>query len=337
MNTKTTLFAVTALATLLAGCGGGGGGSTASDSIMNDPIAESPNPQPINQDVVVPENSKEITAENGISIAQVSMDVFNTLKGVSSVANTGAIHLTGDDLNPGPRVITLASSCREGGQVRVSGETALMKSVQTTYQDCTLNGAVYNGQLSIQFVTVIARPGDSTVNWSYSGEVAATDFRVTVGERQISLSGNFHLTAVHTANTEIPGGFTIRFQGTNDEVVMLREGEHATRLKKFDLIWGYRNFQPSRYAASIDGARLASTRIDGQVTLENDSTYGGYDAGVPGSGALRIYGANSSNLKIDAIGSDAVQVEIDRNGNGSLADNGDRVYNGMWRDTFARW
>ena len=248
--------------------------------------------------VVLPEDSLVLTAANGVTVAQFVMQQFDIIKGLTNAGIAGVISGAG---NTEGRVTDLyvSSSCEGGGS------------------------AAINGTL-----------GDPTNDWSFSAAVTLDAFSVTPGTRDLSIDGNFDLTLVYLADTEQPGGATARFQGIQDEVLFFNESDQISRMINFDFVFTYSTATGTPYSDGFDEARIASSLIGGQVTVESASSFTGFGFAVPDSGELEVFGANSTKVIIDAEDGGAAIISVDANGDGLFTDDTDLVQTGTWSNFF---
>ncbi|MBX2880908.1 MAG: hypothetical protein KTR32_13285 [Granulosicoccus sp.] len=283
---------------------------------------------------VLPEGSLSITADNGLEVAQFAIAQYDLVKGLTNAGNTGALSLSG---NTSGRItgLYLTSTCEGGGAASINGAPAMLQNLVVRFTDCMIDGAVYNGDMNMMFVVVNGSLGDTVSNWSYSAMVEMDGLMVAVANRSIELEGEFILTTVFNADTEIAGGATSRFQGIQDEVIFMREANDISRMTDFDYIFAYRSDSPAPYTDSIDEARVASSIIGGQVSIAQSSGFSGFDLMLPSTGELEVFGANSSMLEIDAEDFDTVIISVDADGDGEFTGDTDSVVTGSWSGYFS--
>lgn len=296
-------------------------------------VNEDPDMPDTGGDPVIPEGSLALTADNGLSVAQFSIAQYDLIKGLTNAGNTGVISLSG---NSSGRLtgLFLNSSCEGGGAAIIDGTPAILSELTVRYSDCLIDGLIYNGNLSLNFVLVNGDLGTTTSDWSFSAMASMNGLNVSSANRSIDLEGEFVLTTVFLADTEIAGGATSRFQGIQGEVITMREPTDISRMIDFDFLFTYRSTSPVLYSDAIDEARIASTIIGGQVSLAQSSGFGGFDFTLPSDGELEVFGADSSMLEIDAEESDTVVISVDADGNGEFTDATDSVISGSWPEFF---
>ncbi|MBX2869800.1 MAG: hypothetical protein KTR18_14065, partial [Acidiferrobacterales bacterium] len=192
----------------------------------------------------------------------------------------------------------------------------------------------YNGQMSLMFVIANGILGDTASNWSFSAMANVDGLQISTADRNHELEGDFVLTTVFMADTEISGGATSRFQGIDNEVIYIREENQVSRMIDFDFLFTYRNENPAIYSDAVDEARVASSLIGGQVSMFQSSPYSGFGINKPVTGELEIFGANSTMIEIDAEESEMVILSVDADGNGSYDDGTDQVLTGSWAEYF---
>lgn len=285
--------------------------------------------------VTLPENSLAITASNGEDVAEFVMAQYYLIKGMTNAGNTGVISAAG---NSEGRLTDLyvSSTCEGGGSVSINGTPAVLNTLSARYTDCMIDSVTYNGAMTMMFAAANGPLGDPGADWSYSTGVQLSDFNVTTASRSLSIDGDFVLTGVHMAQTEQSGGFTARFQGIQDEELFLTESNAVTRMIDFDFFFTYLASDPVIFSDSFNEARIASSLIGGQVTVEQSSDFSGFGFMLPDSGELEVFGAENSLLTIDAEDGDNVILSVDANGNGEYTDDADLIMTGSWTGYFSR-
>jgi len=276
-----------------------------------------------------------LTANNGLTVAQFAISQFDLIKGLTNAGNTGVLSLSG---NTSGRIteLYLTSICEGGGSANINGSPTQLATLSVQYTDCMIDGAIYNGNLSFSFAAVNGQLGDTVSDWSFSATASMDGLNVSSANRSIDLEGNFILTTVFTADTEITGGAVSRFQGIHDEVIFMREASEISRMTDFDFLFAYRSENPAIYSDDIDEARIASSIIGGQISLTQGSGFGGTGLQLPSSGELDVFGANGSMLEIDVEESDMVFISVDADANGEFIDDSDTVISGSWSGFFVR-
>ena len=283
--------------------------------------------------VVLPEDSLVLTADNGLGVAQFVMQQFDIVKGLTNAGITGVISGAG---NTEGRVTDLyiSSSCEGGGSATINGTPAILATLSAAYTGCMIDGTTFNGSMVMNFVAVNGVLGDPTSDWSFSAAVTLTGFSVDTGTRDLSIDGDFDLTLVYLAETEVSGGATARFQGIQDEVLLFNEPDDISRMIDFDFVFTYSTDTSTPYTDDFDEARIASSVIGGQITVEDASGFSGTGFSVPSSGELEIFGANSTRIVIDAEDDDMAIISVDADGNALFTDDNDLVQTGSWSGFF---
>ncbi|MBX2881474.1 MAG: hypothetical protein KTR32_16130 [Granulosicoccus sp.] len=286
-----------------------------------------------NGELSVPENSAAINADNGVSIAQFIIDHYEIIKGLSNAINTGI--LSNQNLVfSRPTSLALVSQCEGGGQASLNGTPAISQSLVASYTDCIIDGRNYTGTLNLQFNAISGDLSDTANDWFFSARVSLDGLTVTTSDRTVELDGNPVFSTVYRAATEIEAGVVSRFQGTQGEVANFTEASHVTRLTDFDYLFIYNQSVPVLYSDSIDEARIASTLIDGIISVEQQTGFAGNDFLSPFTGSLDVLGAAGSSLNINVLDLDDVTIAVDANGNSSTDDEEDLQIQGTWTEFF---
>lgn len=286
-----------------------------------------------NGELSVPENSAAITADNGVGIAQFVINHYELIKGLSNALNTGILSNQSLVFSR-PTSLALVSQCEGGGQASIDGTPAISQSLVASYTDCIIDGRNYTGTLNLQFNAITGDLSDTANDWFFSVGVSLEGLVVTTSNRMMDLDGNLVFTTVYSAETEREAGVVSRFQGTQGEVMNVTEASHVTQLTDFDYVFVYNQKTPVLYTDTIDEARLASTRIDGLISVEQGTGFAGNDFLSPFTGSVSVLGEAGSSLEINVLDLDDVTIAVDANGNSSTDDEEDLQVQGTWAEFF---
>lgn len=291
------------LATACGGDSGGGGG-----------------PAPLD----APTAPVTITATNGAQVAAIGLQIatdgisvpFSTGTGVISAAGADAPRMLSRAALDGQRRLSRASTAFTTGDVQtepcfVSGTVTISSSptsVSFTYDQCSdYEGEVQNGTMS---VSGIEETGDDWTG-SISG-FSSMDFTITGPGATLRMVGGMAFEASWTptsSSSHLSGSYFGVSDGFTTEV-----------LSGFSF-WNTVD-ETTGLATSSSSFTLASSALDGVVTVSTPTPFQAYPFYAPHQGVLVVTGAGGGKVRLTVLGNDAapspqVLVEIDANGDGS--------------------
>ena len=304
---------------LLGACGGGGGGS--------DSVTTSSAPVTIsaaNAEAVAAASYKTTaglegsgsgttgfltgvvtqTASPGIDLVDVLISQVKTIPQRASVNAAGS--LTGV-------VVSETIACAISGSMTITFDDADNDqqlsdgdSMSFSANDCTEDGMIMSGGVSMNNVSVIGDPLSAPHSMQLS--MQANNFTVTEGVESIALNGG--MTMAESTNDGVL--FTHSITGSSIQVT---EGGVSAGLSNFS-IEATEDHNTMAYTLDLN-ATVSSSELGGSVTIVTDTVFAGIEPNEPSSGQATITGANNSRVTLIAMGADNVRLEIDEDGNGT--------------------
>ncbi len=179
----------------------------------------------------------------------------------------------------------------------------------------TLNGSV---AITLSELTGDPSSGSSGADWSFTIAVTYEELSLTIGTiGAVSFDGDVALavgyaTTTTTQSASLSGSSMTR-------TITVSNQRYAARLSNF-LFDVSRDLSSSTYTWNADYT-LASTRLDGSITVVTDPVFAGIEGSNPTQGIMTITGANNSALRLDADTGDEATLGIwlDENGDGTFA------------------
>ena len=305
---------------LLVACGGGGGGGSDSVTTSSAPVTISA----ANAEAVAAASYKTTaglegsgsgttgfltgavtqTASPGINLIDVMISQFKTIPQRASVNASGS--LTGV-------VVSETIACAISGSMTITFDDAdndqqlsTGDSMSFSANDCTEDGMIMSGGVSMNNVSVIGDPLSAPHSMQLS--MQANNFTVTEGVESIALNGG--MTMAESTNDGIL--FTHSITGSSIQVT---EGGVSAGLSNFSI---EATEDDNTLAYTLDlNATVSSPELGGSVTIVTDTVFAGIEPNEPSSGQASITGANNSRVTLIAMGADNVRLEIDEDGNGT--------------------
>jgi hypothetical protein len=312
---------------VLASCGGGGGGG-ATATVPSGPQAVAiteTNAKPVSADAVA--NVRNTSATSSATGVPTGVQVTGTTSSGTLQAIVAAARLA-TNAAPGARVATgvvvsESHACPLGGTMTISGNVASASgssagdTLTISMASCQLSEGgvteVLNGQLSMTFV---------------SGTMTAVPFHVVLGITATNLS-------VQAGGTTVVANGDVRLDWNAISAAsetLVASGTSLTSRETAAGVTRSRTMRNYAQAVTINGTTESSTL---SATIETDSTRiaasGGiytittptavvWDSltGIVSSGAIKVVGANGSQLTLTFTGGGNATIQIDANGDGTF-------------------
>jgi len=208
--------------------------------------------------------------------------------------------------------------CEVSGRIFLSGQVADPERagwtagdrVTAAFEACVREPPPWSEQIDGEMDLTIQSAGDG----ERAFEVTHTDLMLTIEEL-----GALTANATFTVTTSLEGGVQILTSST-EEATTVGPGvaetafDHTVRL-----VDAGDTFELS-YSATLESGRLG-----GAVRYETAVPFTGPSDGYPTAGELLVTGANESNVRLVALSSNDVRLEIDEDGDGAVDTNGTLV------------
>lgn len=264
-----------------AGLEGGGGGAT---SFLTGAVTQTSSTNIDLVDVLI----SQVKTAAQLASANASASLTGVVVSETMPCTSGSISITFDDI--------------DNNQELSTGD-----SMSFTANDCTEDGMVMNGSVSINNVTVSGDPQTPLSPYSMQFGIQANNFTVTEGIESVALNGS--MTMSESTSDGIL--FTHSITGSSIQVT---EGGVSASLTNFNI-----QSTEDTLAYTLDlNATVSSPEIGGSVTIVTDTIFQGDSlADYPSSGQATITGANNSRVTLIAMGPNNVRLEIDEDGNGT--------------------
>ncbi len=339
MKTSTLFIAMTLL---ISACGGGGSsdngisddGSNTGNNGNNGNSGNSGNSDGFNN--VVPEESLALNRDNANKVAQHIAQVVLDVEDLASAVNIAVIsNATGSGSS---RVRSVTPALQNSQQRRIStigecesGSVTSSDDMHLNFNDCEYSNSLYNGNVNVNLFNN-GKP-EAGGEFIYAGDGVADNFTITQRNRTVHIDGEFDISNSSKPDTELPGSSVISLDGiVEDTPLYLNEDGETTRVAgrySFDFTALTETSAPIHYSQNIS-ARIASTSLDGQVSVSSNG-FSGTDNGFPDSGTLTVNGANGSEVELEVLNADTVQISVDANGDDDFDDTEDSIEVMTWR------
>lgn len=179
-----------------------------------------------------------------------------------------------------------------------SGDTATI-----TYSNCVYTaGVVLNGTLSFAIGPMV---GTGIPYTSAGFTVTFSNFSMTYGSETVALNGDMTISASYTGNV-----MTSNIHGTSF-AISDTVGTNTNSLKVYgangySMTYTY-NKSTTAYTYSVN-MQVASTAMNGSVTIATPTTFQGTGASNPSAGVMTITGSNGSSLTVTTVDSTSVSL-----------------------------
>ena len=320
MNAR-SLIAVATLA--LSACGGGGSGSDGSNAT----------PPPASGVLSLTTSNYTVATQEALSSADYVTRSTEMLTGAQVASDRivldavlAQLQRTGGWFSRAPRLATGVTTvqvepCSGGGNITITlndvngnDEPDAGDSARAVATNCIEVGVTINGALNIA-ITAATGTSSSSV-FSIAATVTLENFRAT--SPAISASGNGQISVAMSSTGVNRNSFTLSV--TSLTIASTVGSTSSTRsLSNFTInIVTTPSGSGSSSSGSINGT-LSSTGLgSNSITMATPSPFIKLStAAYPSSGQMIITGAANSRVRVTALSSTTVQMELDADGNGS--------------------
>ncbi|MGI9304064.1 MAG: hypothetical protein ACR2RB_15385 [Gammaproteobacteria bacterium] len=200
-----------------------------------------------------------------------------------------------------------------------NGELSTGDTADATFNQCANGGETLSGSLSISDVVVTGDAASQVAPWGLAATFAFNNLVLTQAGEESSINGSFSFSVDTPDNTS--SNTSIRANS-----ITVTDSGFTETLSNFDLTAGV-DTSTLAYSTEFDGT-FSSQRVDGSVTFDTTQTFRGVGEGFPSEGELLITGANESSVRLIAIDSVNVRLEVDENGDGAV----DQAIDTAWEE-----
>jgi hypothetical protein len=266
-----------------------------------------------------------LSATNGVQVAASALEI--AMGGIGSIPMSpiGAVVTT--DGAPAPRILSRIASDAHRRVSRASSAATVTGAVQS--EPCQVSGSVTLSDSATSASITFNQCSD------YEGEVlngtmAMTGLAQTGDDVNGSLSGTFtvNLTMSDPATTiRFVGGMNFQESWTltsssfqmSGSYLGFSDGITTHALSNFEISESVD--ETTGLVTASSNFTLASTAIDGVVTVATPTAFKTYPFYSPYEGVLLVTGGGGGQVRLTVLGDDAavspqVQIEIDADGNG---------------------
>jgi len=326
-----------AASVVLAGCGGGGGGGGSSSgsggssggsglsalypSNAGNVTIDSSNEQQVakatgNGARSLGDSGASLTQSQIVGAAEIDGGAATASPSIGALSNIAFLQaLKAIEQPTSVTGVVSAKSCPGGGSISVTGTGAkdgtldAGDSFQATFDSCsvTTSGFTVFFDGAVNF-SVSSRHGDPTAfsrGWDYQVDVTYNDWVVQFSGSgpsvDILVDGELKLSAVYS--------------GTTDELTYtIKGGPWAFKDRSSDKGWGYgsldvtyslanaSNGSGRHYTLTVSGMSIASSGLNGKVTVQTTTDFEGTEGNPPTVGIVQINDGSGHQVVIDASG-----------------------------------
>lgn len=320
----------------VAGCGGGGGGGEAPPPPTQVTITAA------NQEIVATTTANVFVGFSGSTAVIAAKDGSPDLKPqTAGVQSAGALLagsakralLTAAGKGGGPRVLQATSSatqnCPTSGTVTSTvddndnnGVLSAGDRVTLVYAQCRDGPDVLNGSVSMTFTRVI----DSPTMAELSAGMTFGALTASIGDDSSSMNGTVSIAMTMTS-TVVTAIITVESGGLTSVVLSVAPAYSETLTMAAGLIFREiddatlglpGSVNPGMASMWVDGT-VSSSRLGGEsITIATVTPMQAYFVNAyPHAGQTVVSGASGTKLRMTAIDSMSVRLELDANGDGT--------------------
>ena len=350
MGSYATHGLIITLVCICAACGGGGGGDEGNGVVdTNQPLAlTSGNAVPVSG-LVVNSAMGGITAGSlgtGVVASSDSPNEGGFDFNILPVVQTAADRIFSMQMQPEPTDLSIRATqvpvsltCSGGGTAATTwndadadGEFSERDGVTLTFNNCTEDDLVMNGQLLVGLLSLVGDPSiDPT--WTVVFRLNFENLTASDGTNTLEVFGTLDATVETLPSGDVLTDVTTEVGtgpgNTASSVLHFEEGFEFVQLTLFSA--SFRENTDGTFVVSSQGT-LESSYIGGTVTFvtTQDVTGSGFGVNNPDTGEIIISGAANSNVQFVIIDSVSVELDVDDEGDG--LDAGDVTIPSSWDD-----
>ncbi len=193
-----------------------------------------------------------------------------------------------------------------------SGTLTTGDSVTATFSNCylSLDGMTTNGGISLTNLTIKGTPSVAGTAWNATATFGFSKMTINTP------SGNYLVNGALTYTGNTQNGVAISVSLSGSSLTVQKTGGPTLTLANFNFKG---NVDNNTMAFSEYGSgQVTDSALKGYVnfTIPSATPFAGNVGQYPSSGAMTVTGANKSSVKLTAIDSTKVQLQVDSNGDG---------------------
>ncbi len=193
-----------------------------------------------------------------------------------------------------------------------SGTLTTGDTQSATFSNCysLLDGTTINGGFSLAALTISGTPSLPLTPWRVSATFTVTNLQF------IDSSGNYTVNGAFSYSGNTTDGVLITASFTGSSLTVRKASGPQLTLTNFNLV-GTGDNNTTAYSEYGSG-RIADPDLGGYVNFKTPSSasFKGVADFYPNSGSMTVTGANNSSVKLTAIDSTNVRLQVDTNGDG---------------------
>lgn len=189
-----------------------------------------------------------------------------------------------------------------------SGTLTTGDTLSATFSNCALDASTINGGISLTSLTINGTPSLSLTPWNVSATFTVTKLHL------IDSSGNYTVNGAFSYSGSTKDGVSIKFSLRVPLLTVQKATGPTLTLTNFNLT-GTTNNNTTAYSEYGSG-QVNDSALSGYVNFQIPLTtpFTGFGDQYPSFGSMTVTGANNSSVKLTAINSTSVQLQVVANG-----------------------
>jgi hypothetical protein len=218
-------------------------------------------------------------------------------------------------------IVPETTACVGGGSVTVSGNVANPATLSPNdtvvmdFDSCVEDGATVHGRFAMTITSFSANP--STGAFSFGMNVQLSTFQVATATGTATANGGISMTISVTST----GNLTTTVMSNS---IAISDGSSSHTLSGYSLTQVF-DGASGTFTLDLSGT-LNSTAFSGAVTFDTVVLLQGTGNGFAYTGQVLITGANGATIRVIALDSALVRLEVDLNGDGTV----DEIIDKSW-------
>jgi len=247
-------------------------------------------------ELVISEQNAQQVAMQGVGAVDLLGELAGLAQGLAGSIGTEAQQVPCDSGNVMVNIVDAVPQ-----NVLSTGD-----SVTVTYNGCVIGGLTLNGTVSVSATEITGtEPGP----FSYSITANFQGLTAVIGGAMFSINGGFTVDAstedAETYLLAVHGDYFSAYAGAGGQAF-------SGTLRNFRLELS-ENQTSGVYVMSLD-AEVSGSELGGTVTYETTTPFSGTGEGDPGTGEMKVTGAEGGSVTLIALNETNVQLLLDLDG-----------------------
>jgi hypothetical protein len=204
-----------------------------------------------------------------------------------------------------PGTLAISVNDADNSATLTTGDT-----LSATFSNCYSSGQTISGAFSLSALTINGSPGQAATAWNASATFSFKNLKIA------DASGNYTVNGAFSFSGKTTDGVTITVSVNGTSLTVEKASGATLTLSNFKFT--STNDDNTLAYSEYGSGQVNDSALSGYVNFQIPTTtpFTGTDGQYPGSGSMIVTGANNSNVKVTAVDSTTVQLQVDTDGDG---------------------